>query len=286
MTELSHHVDADFHYDVWTLDAPPLPVHPLLEKLVNETQSAALLTAVIASAVNMLREPGVSKTQAELQMYMPNPAGMMFAVRVLARDVHLPAHAHASILAFFGGLEPCLRETERYFADASVLGLERACALHQFSLAGTWRHACHAAGDAVQDLNAETQDLLPELYALSAGILGRLLIAAAKGQSPCMSGEGKPFLPALPQRRLASRRLLQQTATLTVGGRTTRVRVRDVSQGGLGLEQTGRLRENAVVTVALATGRRFTGTIVWCKANRAGIRFTIPLTPNDPLLWG
>ncbi|MEQ1714623.1 MAG: hypothetical protein ABL907_01340 [Hyphomicrobium sp.] len=59
--------------------------NPLLEKRVTETQGAALLTAAITSVVNVLSQPGVARTQAELQMYLPNATGMIFSVRVLSR---------------------------------------------------------------------------------------------------------------------------------------------------------------------------------------------------------
>lgn len=65
-----------------------------------------------------------------------------------------------------------------------------------------------------------------------------------------------------------------------------RAYVRDVSQVGIGLEQAGKLTEGWMATIVLSTGRRFSGAVVWSKSRRAGIRFTVPLTPNDPLLWG
>lgn len=261
-------------------------ISPHLEKLVTETHGAALLTAAMASIANVLREPGVARSPAELQMYLPNPSGMIFGVRVLSREAQLSVRTHAAISAFYAGLEPALRETDRYFADANVLGVERGAALHQFSLANGWRLVAQSAADAVEELSIETDEALPELYGLSAGILSRLLNAAARGQSPCIDINGKPFLPALPQRRRAARRTLGQSASISINGRSVRAYVRDVSQGGMGLEQAGKLPIGAIATIVLSSGRRFTGAIVWNKGSRAGVRFTIPLTPNDPLLWG
>lgn len=62
--------------------------------------------------------------------------------------------------------------------------------------------------------------------------------------------------------------------------------MRDVSQGGIGLEQVGKLTEGWMATIVLSTGRRFSGAVVWSKSGRAGFPFTVPLTPHDPLLWG
>lgn len=259
---------------------------PLLEKLVNDTQGAALLTAAITSAINAMRQPGVVRTPDELQAYLPNLNGIVFAMRVLERQSHLPAATYAAVSTFFAGLEPALREMDRYFADIGLIGIERAVALHQFSLAAAWRGACHAAADAVRDLAHASRDCLPELYDMSAGILRRLLSAAALGESPCLTPDGQPFLPALPQQRRAARRVLDQPATLSIAGDTQRVLVRDLSQNGIGIDQAAHLPVGEIAVVTLATGRRLTGRIVWQKGQRGGIRLAAPLTPNDPLLWG
>lgn len=139
---------------------------------------------------------------------------------------------------------------------------------------------------AVAALCEEAGETLPELYFLSNGILQRLLAAAAKGKAPGIDRSGKPHLPTLPQRRRSARRMLGQPGVAASGGRLLRVFVRDVSQGGMGLEQASCLEAGDPVTLELQTGRRFSGTIVWRRGPRAGLKFNTPLSPNDPLLWG
>ncbi|MEZ5899019.1 MAG: PilZ domain-containing protein [Hyphomicrobiaceae bacterium] len=271
--------------DPWT-DPPEVePANPLLEKLVTDSQGAALLTAAISSTINAMSKPGVMCSPSDLQSYLPNANGMALALRILERHNQLP-DVHDAISTFVAGLDPALREMEHYFSDCGMIGVERAIALHQLSLAQVWRHASDIAAEAIWNLDRSTQAALPELYNLSAGILMRLLNAAARGQSPCLNANGHPFLPALPQRRRAARRILGQPATVTVDRCTQYAFVRDVSQGGIGLEQVNGLVEGENAVVALSTGRRFTGTVVWQKAQRAGIRLTVALNPNDPLLWG
>ena len=46
---------------------PANPPNPMIEKLVNDTHSAALLCATITSVANSLREAGVPRSKAELQ---------------------------------------------------------------------------------------------------------------------------------------------------------------------------------------------------------------------------
>lgn len=287
MTQQLQNFIEDIDLDIWNFDAPDAEVpqtHPLMEKLVADTHSAALMTAAVTSVINAFKEAAAHEP-SQLRQYVPTPGGMILGLEMLAREAHLSVEADAAVRAFFSHLEPCLLEMESYFADAHTMGIGRANALHRYSLASSWRLVCLSAGDAVEALASETEDRLPDLYNLSAGILNRLLDAAARGQSPCLNADGKPYLPALPQRRQGARRVLHQPATLNCGGDVIRVFVRDVSQGGLGLERVRRVKDGDLVTVTLQTGRTFTGTVVWRKGARAGVRLADQLAPNDPLLW-
>lgn len=275
--------DAEF----WAPDEPEItsPSQPLMEKLVTDTHSAALMTAAVTSVINTFRDATIPRTPSDIESYIPDASGIRFSLDLLSQDAHLSIEARAALDAFFAHLEPCMQEMERYFSDARAIGVERAMALHRYSLASTWRLVCHSAADAVQELALETEDRLPDLYNLSAGILQRLLDAAARGQSPCVNAEGRPYLPALPQRRRGSRRILNQPASITTAEYAGRLFVRDVSQGGLGLDRVRRVKDGDFATVTLTSGRVLTGTIVWRKGARAGLRLTTPLPHNDPMLW-
>jgi hypothetical protein len=272
-----------------TINAPATAeedLHPLVEALVCDTHTAALMTAVIASIVNTLREPSGARSQADLEIYLPQQPALLLALPRWASETGIGTSVLASIVGFFADAENARLQTGHYFTDANLMGLERAAALHQFILAKAWRSVCRSAAAAVEDLNDDSGEVLPELYMLNAGVLKRLLDAAAHGEAPCVDAQGRPYLPALPQRRRSSRRMVGQPAMVTAAGTTMRAFVRDVSTGGFGLEQVGLLDTGASVVVELPTGRRFAGEVVWYKRRRSGIRFTRPLSPNDPLLWG
>ena len=282
-----HLAQADDPLDRWIpgeFDAGPS--NPMIEKLVNDTHSAALLCATIASVANALREAGVPKSKAELQVYLPSNSGMAISLAVLGREANLSTRTHAMLLEFFGSFAPAQRATESFFNDTEIMGEALAVTMHQYALARAWRPVCKRAAEAIEALSGEVGDRVPELYTLSTGVLVRLLKSAGIGESPCVDVDGKPFLPPLPQRRRSDRRTLGQTAYVVSEGRLVRGFVRDVSQGGLGLDQISKLKEGGTVTIELETGRRFSGSVAWSQGNRAGIRFSVPLTPNDPLLWG
>lgn len=259
---------------------------PLLEATLSDTHTAALFTAAVTSITNILKEQHAPRSQARLQMFVPRDAAVVPALRRLGSETGLSLHARATVAAFFEDLEPARDQLSRYYADVHAIGLERAATLHQFTLANTWRGACRSAVSAVQLLARETSGILPELYELNAGVLTRLLEAAINGETPCIGEGGTPFLPALPQRRHAARRTLAQAAKITFARRTVPAFVRDVSSGGMGLEHVSSLVPGQFVTIELESGRCFTGEVAWAKISRAGIKFSHPLAPNDPLLYG
>lgn len=258
----------------------------VFESLVCETHTAALLTAAIASVANTLKTLTTARSEAELAPYVPHDPTVVIAFRRWASEAGIGVPAMSALASYFADLEPARRQTGRYFADANVIGPDRAVALHQFALTGVWRGVCRSAVSAVKHLNTEIDDRLPELYTLNAGVLVRLLEAAAQGESPCVDGRGQLYLPALPQRRQTSRRTVGQAAMVTIAGTKFRAYVRDVSAGGFGLEQLPVVEVGQTAVIETMTGRRFTGSIAWYKKGRAGVRFMRPLTPNDPLMWG
>lgn len=274
------------HRRVLVRHHPADTAHPLLETLICETHNAALLTAATTSIVNVLRNPAIARSPGEIEIYLPKNPALLATFPRLATEAGVEIAILTSIVAFFSETEAARGLTSGYFTDARLFGIERAVALHQYSLSQAWRNVCHAALDAVGAMNGTTADLLPELYHLNAGVLGRLLNAAARGESPCVAADGQPFLPVLPQRRQAGRKTVGQPALLSVSGTQAHVYVRDVSLGGLGLESVPVLRPGTSAVVELATGRRLTGEIVWYERSRAGLKFAKLLPPGDPLISG
>lgn len=280
---LSSSLKNDSHASIFKPQRAP---NPLLETFVTDTHTAALLTATITSVANALHVPGTARTQAELQLYLPRDPAVLSGFPRWAVEAGVSPNAAETVLAFFADLGPARRQIERYFTDANAIGLDRASALHRLTLTSAWRGTCRSAAAAVSHLASETEADLPELYELSASVLGRVLDAAALGETPCLNGAGQPFLPALPQRRTSARRMLCQSALVTAAGLKVHAYVRDVSASGFGLEQMPVLDAGQSISVELASGRRFNGSVVWYKAGRAGMRLNRTLTPTDPLLWG
>lgn len=259
-------------------------VSPVLESLICDTHSAGLLTAAVTSVVNRIKNESIARAEAELLPILPKDPTSMLIFRHWSSDSDISSDTLAAVISYFTELETARRMIGQYFADLRLIGADRAATLHQFTLVKTWRASCKSGSTAIIALSDEFDDKLPSLYALNVGILTRLLDASAQGEAPLARDNGQIYLPALPQRRHSSRRILNQAAKLQHRGIVTDVFVRDVSEGGLGLDSPGKLEKNQVAVIELSNGRRLSGSIVWFKRGRAGMKFARPLSPNDPLL--
>ena len=258
---------------------------PMLEALVCEVHSAALLTAAIASAVNAFRRPGAVRSAEGMRPYIPSEPAIVSVLRNGMLETDFNEHTVRLVIQFFDDLAPARIALDRYFAEANHIGEDRAATLHLLSVSTTWRRACQDALLAVRQLQTELSRL-PAQYTSNSKLLNNLLQDAIMGGSPCLDAEGQIALPDLPQRRQSARRTVCQPCQLTYNRATSQAFVRDVSPGGFGLERVPQLVPKTQVEIEMPSGRRFSGVVAWCSGSSAGIRFARPLLPNDPLLSG
>lgn len=258
---------------------------PVIEALVCETHSAALLTATIASAVNAFRRSDTVRSEAELKPYVPREPALVSVLRNGMLEVELDEDTLAVINDFFDDLAPARIALDQYFADANHIGTDRASALHLLSLSNLWRRASEDALVAARQLHGHL-GRLPSQYTSNSRVLIELLQETILGGTPCIDANGKIVIPELPQRRRSARRTICQPCTITHNRKTSQAFVRDVSPGGFGLERVPELVPKSLILIELPSGRRFTGVVAWCDGTKAGVRFSRTLLPNDPLLSG
>ena len=131
--------------DTWKSEPREAP-NPLLETIVTDTHTTALLTATITRVANALHLAGTTRTQAELQLYVPRDPAVLASFRRWASEAGISAMAAESVTAFFADLGPARRQMQRYFTDANSIGLDRASALHRLTLTSAWRGTPATAG--------------------------------------------------------------------------------------------------------------------------------------------
>jgi hypothetical protein len=259
---------------------------PLIEAMVCELHTAALYTAVLASAVNAIGQAGGNSKPSELLAMMPNDSAFQLANTRWMLDAGVSPLVLLAVHDFMSELEPARAVMQRYAVDAAVLSLERAQVLHRLLLMDTWRRLARMAVEAIDRLDLDLAGRLPAFYSETTCKLRDLLLAAESGGSPCIGEGGILFVPALPQRRRSSRRTLLQNCMLTCRGRMHRAFVQNISSGGLGLSRAPVLIRDEPLSVELRNGRRFNGSVVWSSGSFAGMRFTVPLSQRDPILQG
>ncbi len=182
---------------------------PMLEALVCEVHSAALLTATIASAINAFKQANAPRSESALKPYVPGEPAIISVLRNGMLETDLDEDTVRLVTQFFDGLAPARIALDRYFADANHIGEDRAVTLHLLSLANVWRRACQEALLAVRQFHADLQQL-PAQYSSNSKLLNNLLQDVIMGGTPCISAEGEIVLPDLPQRRQSARRSVCQ----------------------------------------------------------------------------
>ncbi len=257
----------------------------MFEAFVCEVHTAALNVAIVASAANALGARAISGIGREMvDNHLPRDTGTLQTLRRQLTEADARIDDLMFVDEFLAGLERGLVELEQYFADRARYGAKRALVIHQKQLPEAWQQISHLAHLAIRELSVPLHLRLPEPYGENSNVLARLLAETKRGGSPCIDSYGLIFSPPMPQQRRSPRRLLCQPCVVQTGEHSAGAIVRDVSAGGMGLEQIPPLRPGEPVRVELSGGRRFDATVSWCSSRTAGVRFKTPLPAIDPLL--
>jgi hypothetical protein len=263
----------------------PLSGHSLFEALVCETHHAAAMTAIVASCIHGAAVRRVELSKPLIARFLPVEPGVLLSLcRRSLLDVEPLSETRDCLDEFFLSLRVLRRQLDTFFFDCGEIGAGRALVVHNRALARDAGSACHEALRTVRQLEIETPGRLDDLYCAHARSLANLLLSAERGAMPCLTPEGQPFLPPLPQRRRTLRRSLGQPGRLLLRQTILSAHVKDISEGGIGLQRVPFLSLDDRVMVELPSGRQFVGVVAWCLGEAAGVRFDRPLCANDPIL--
>jgi hypothetical protein len=84
--------------------------------------------------------------------------------------------------------------------------------------------------------------------------------------------------------RRFERETIRKNAILHSHDRMQSVLIRDISCGGMKIQNAFGLMPGDVISVELLTRRTFEGTVAWSVPPYCGIKFNTPLAEDDPLL--
>jgi len=256
----------------------------LFEAGICELHDVAARVAALTSAVNAVANGRSQRILRSCRNFIPTERTSL-SVTISLQDANSPEYLVGRYLrSLFGEieiarglLELLLREAEQRFKLQDLKRGTQTCAK-------AWNGASVVALKAVNALEPETRWRLSGLFSENSLVLARLLRSAIKGESPCVDDMDCVTLPPLPQKRRLPRFALQQNCTIVHRGSTYPAFAKDVSAGGLGLTGAPAIPLKAEIEIVLRSGRRFSGQVVWCGEATLGMRFAVPLSPNDPLI--
>jgi hypothetical protein len=257
-----------------------------LEQLIGELHLAALQTAVVTSGVNVLAQGGRLENASSLKDLMPEmPApGQISLPRRVREEIGVKLNSLLPSRDFFEESKAAQQDLRAFCKDVDQFGTEEAAFLDVAHLDVAWHNLSTLALAAVVALEADVGRCLPDRYTRNTPMLKKLLVDVIRGGHPCVDANGTVKLPDLPQRRAALRPNVHLPCVLEHHGQTYQAVVKDISTGGVGLEDAPTLMPQTVVLIEFENGYCLAGLVVWSKGNRAGVKFDTPLKPNHPLL--
>jgi PilZ domain len=263
-----------------------LSLCPLTEGLISEIHHAALVTAVVTSGINTFYGPANPISSGALDQYASQDLTLLHHLKTMSLETLNRADDLYSLSAFLAELGQSQQAYRRFASDVPVIAEHRAIIVHRHGLTSMWQRTCRAALPALQELEGVAASALTERNLQNHHVLSALLKSAAQGFRPCLDENGQLYLPPLPQKRRWPRLSVLQTCFLEFGTRRKLAFIRDVSAGGMGLDQIPKVALGTELTVEMESGRRLTGTVIWTRASSAGLKFFKPLLPSDPLISG
>jgi hypothetical protein len=83
---------------------------------------------------------------------------------------------------------------------------------------------------------------------------------------------------------MSERRPIRKHAILHYLDRTQTILIRDISRGGMKIQNAFGLMTGDAIRIELVTRRAFEGTVAWAQPPYCGIKFATELPEDDPLL--
>jgi hypothetical protein len=256
------------------------------EQLVGELHLAAMQVAVVTSGVNALGEGIRLKNPLALQdlgPQLPRPEKISLP-RHCREELGIAFKTIATVRDFFGELQTAQKDVQAFCADANEFGTVEAGFLDLPGVIDRWRCLSLRALTAVVSLEKDIARCLPGRYSRNTPLLKKLLRTVVEGAHPCVDDHATIKLPDLPQRRAAIRPNVHLPCVLEYHARTYQALAKDISTGGVGLENAPPLEPQTVVLIEFEDCPCLAGLVVWSKGTRAGVKFDTPLKPSHPLL--
>lgn len=261
-------------------------VRKLIESFVANVDRLALNAATVMSGVNTLRDPDTALKATEIEKYLPCQEDQLPFMLLALSEMSGTNQRLPDIKPLLNALHDGRQAIQDFICDEERIGRERARIVNAERLILIWSGACTAVSRVIDETNVQLRLDLPLAYRQNSAVLTSLLSGTINGLSTCLNNEGHLYLPDLPQQRRWPRYAILQNCVLKLNDKKYDAFVVDASAGGLGLEHAPEMARNSQIKVTMENGRVFHCTVAWSTGERAGLKFTAPLSQSDPLLIG
>lgn len=250
---------------------------------IEEASVYIAITASIASALHKGRAPAL--TFKHLTGYLPSSPDVYRRHIETALGAALSPHVILSLQAYHARLSYALRLTHA-IVDAGPAPSQTIRTAEFETLEDSWRHVCGTALAAI----SVTRELLASVRYSRPPVNNEhaeaLLRSAKAGGQPCITGEGQMRMPPWAESRLHARKVTRVEAFVLLEDGATPVVIDNASRTGIGLSCISGLPPGMALTIALDTGTRLQGKVMWARGERAGVRLDVMLPADHPLLGG
>lgn len=251
----------------------------LLLTLRPEVTHVAVLTAICASAANVLRKaPELRAARALTRFYPVGSSSLMLASNRLCK-IARDSEVSGALEAFSETLSGAMRASMDY--TASRQGAADLAAVPVGCLWPAWQRASLAASHLLTAIDEAIAIFNPSRPADDRDVLISALKQAALGESPLREASGDFAIPAWEEQRRSPRLDVSCQASIIVRSELIAIRITDISTGGVGIEIDGHVEEGDVAIIKL--GRMLLpGTVIWRRRPRAGFAFDQSLLADSP----
>lgn len=255
-----------------------------LRSILIEIEESSVLVAITTSIAGALAHGrGAALTVQHLATYLPpNPDAHRRHIEIIAHAALGPSLV-LPIQAYYARLSYALR-ISRALVDAGPAPSNDVRMGELAKVEDAWRHVCGTALAAISVLRDTLAAVRYSRPPVANEHAEALLRSAKSGSCPCVSENGLVRMPRWAEGRAHARHVTQIRAMAFLPDFIQPIVIENASRTGLGLSGLPMATPGSALTVAIESGERLSGQLMWVRGERAGMKLDDMLPADHHLL--
>ena len=254
-----------------------------LKAVLVEIEHGQVLVAVSASIATALMEDEAGRPAArDMLCYTPAPP-LIYPSVVASLMADADIESILAVPSYYTRLEFAQRLTQN-FVEITPAELQAERRVEGEKLEDAWRRVCAAAIDAARTIR---QLLAEDGYSVASPPhrhAEALLIAAQRGERPCVDAAGCITVPGWAESRASKRIAVGLQVRALYRGNEQSTVLDNASVSGCGLSGLEGGIPGRLISIKGPGFETLTGVIIWDRGGRTGIKLDNPLRDDHPLL--